>query len=58
MLRCIGCGTQYTRDNVSAWDVDHVHDAQRTTGVRPAPHAKKAPYRDAAAVRRIAHPPG
>ncbi len=58
VLRCIGCGTLYTRDKVSAWDIDHVYDAERTTGVRPAPYAKKAPYRDAAAVRRIAHPPG
>jgi hypothetical protein len=58
VLRCIGCGTLYTRDKVSAWSIYHVVDAERTTGVRPAPYSKKAPYRDAAAIRRIAHSPG
>ena len=58
VLRCPGCGTLYTRDKASGLSIDHVYEAERTTGVRPGPYAKKAPFRDAAAVRRIAHAPG
>ena len=51
VLRCCCCGTMWTRDKVSAINIDHVHVELMTKGARPKVYTKGAPYgADAAAV--------
>ena len=50
VLRCSRCGTMWTRDLVSAINIDHVHVELITKGARPQVYTKGAKYgSDAAA---------